>query len=89
MDVVLFVAFVAFCLFFKKRELGLIGTFVFVYYLGFIFAKGPFMTLGGESSSWVYVYGLGGLGLVGLFLVGFSSKQSIRSEPQTAPQNPA
>ena len=85
MDVVLFVVFVAFCLFFKKRELGLIGTFVFVYYLGFVFAKKPFIALGGESSSWIYIYGLGGLGLVGLFLVGFSSKQYNSSKPQ----NPA
>ena len=85
MDIVLFVAFVAYCLFFKKRELGLIGTFVFVYYLGFIFAKSPFMALGGESSSWIYIYGLGGLGLVGLFLVGFANKQSASSDPQ----NPA
>ena len=89
MDIVMFVAFVACCLFFKKRELGLIGTFVFVYYLGFIFAKGPFVALGGESSSWVYVYGLGGLGLVFLFLFGFSSKPSDSHEPQTDPQNPA
>ena len=81
MDVVLFVAFVAYCLFFRKRELGLIGTFVFVYYLGFVFAKGPFIALGGESSSWIYIYGLGGVGLVGLFLFGFSSKQSAPSEP--------
>jgi hypothetical protein len=89
MDVVMFVAFVACCLFFKKRELGLIGTFVFVYYLGFIFAKGPFIALGGESSSWVYVYGLGGVGLVGLFLVGFASKQYTSSKPQADNQNPA
>ncbi|HSG44234.1 MAG TPA: hypothetical protein VLA72_13880 [Anaerolineales bacterium] len=89
MDVVMFVAFVACCLFFKKRELGLIGTFIFVYYLGFIFAKGPFVALGGESSSWVYVYGLGGVGLVFLFLFGFSSKPSDSHEPQADPQNPA
>ena len=82
MDIVLFVAFVAYCLFFKKRELGLIGTFVFVYYLGFIFAKNPFIALGGESSSWVYIYGVGGLGLICLFLVGFANKQSAPSEPQ-------
>jgi hypothetical protein len=80
MDVALFVAFVAYCLFFKKRELGLIGTFVFAYYLGFIFAKVPFIALGGESSSWVYVYGITGVGLVGLFLLGFSRKSSIHSE---------
>jgi hypothetical protein len=82
MDVALFVAFVAYCLFFKKRELGLIGTFVFAYYLGFIFAKGPFIALGGESSTWMYVYGVTGLGLVGLFLLGFSRKSSVPSESQ-------
>ena len=82
MDVVLFVAFVAFCLFYKKRELGLMGTFVFVYYLGFIFARGPFIALGGESSSWVYIYGLGGLGLIGLFFFGFYNKQPASSDSQ-------
>ena len=81
MDVVLFVAFVAFCLFFKKRELGLIGTFVFVCYLSFVFAKAPFIALGGEASSWVYVFAIACLGLIGLFLVGFSKKQSTSSEP--------
>lgn len=86
MDVTLFVAFVSYCLFFKKRELGLIGTFVFVYYLGFVFAKAPFIALGGEASSWVYVYGLTGFGLVGLFLIGFANKQSTPSEPQPRPQ---
>lgn len=89
MDVALFVAFIFYCLFFRKRELGLVGTFVFVYYLGFIFAKVPFIALGGEDSSWVYVYGLTGLGLVSLFVIGFSNKPSAPSEPQTEPQNPA
>ena len=83
MDIVLFVAFVAYCLFFKKRELGLIGTFVFVYYLGFIFAKFPFIALGWEASSWMYVYGVAGLGLVCLFLLGFSNKQGVPTETQT------
>ena len=89
MDVVLFVAFVAFCLFFKKRELGLIGTFVFVTYLSFVFAKAPFIALGGEASSWVYVFGIASLGLVCLFLIGFSKKQSAPAEHQTDPQSPA
>ena len=89
MDVVIFVAFVAFCLFFKKRELGLIGTFIFVTYLSFVFAKAPFIALGGEASSWVYVFALASLGLVGLFLVGFSKKQSSSPEQQTDPKSPA
>lgn len=88
-DVVLFVAFVAFCLFYKKRELGLIGTFVFVCYLSFVFAKAPFIALGGEASSWIYVFGLTSLGLVCLFLIGFAKKQSTSIEQQTDPQNPA
>lgn len=83
MDIVLFVAFVAYCLFFRKRELGLIGTFVFVYYLGFIFAKAPFVAMGGEDSSWVYVFGLAGLGLICLFLIGFANKQSVSPVPET------
>lgn len=87
MDVTLFVVLVAYCLFFKKRELGLIGTLVFVYYLGFIFGKAPFIALGGDASSWLYVYGLAGLGLIGLFLVGFTNKQSTPSPSE--PQNPA
>jgi hypothetical protein len=82
MDVLLFVAFVAFCLFFRKRELGLIGTFVFVCYLSFVFAKRPFISLGGEASSWIYVFGLASLGLTCLFLIGFSRKQSVQSAPQ-------
>ena len=82
MDVVLFVAFVSYCLFFRKRELGLIGTFIFAYYLGFVFAKSPFMALGGDASSWVYFYGLGGLALVGLFLAGFNNKKSASQKPQ-------
>ena len=82
MDVVLFVAFVSYCIFFRKRELGLIGIFVFVYYLGFIFAKSPFIALGGDASSWVYVYGLTGLVLVSLFLIGFAKKKPVPSEPQ-------
>ena len=89
MDVLLFVAFVAFCLFFKKRELGLIGTFVFACYLSFIFAKAPFVNLGGDASYWVYVFAITCLGLVGLFLVGFSKKQSagnsVEFEPQAEP----
>jgi len=101
MDVVIFVAFVAYCLFFRKRELGLIGTFIFVYYLGFVFAKGPFVAMGGEASSWVYVFGVAGLGLISLFLIGFANKNSVspvpqtdsetdpQSEPQTEPQNQA
>lgn len=83
MDVVIFVAFVAYCLFFRKRELGLIGTFIFVYYLGFVFAKAPFVAIGGEASSWVYVFGVAGLGLISLFLIGFANKNSVSSVPQT------
>ena len=83
MDIVLFVAFVAYCLFTKKRELGLIGTFIFVYYLGFIFAKSPFVALGGESSSWIYIYGVGGLSLVCLFLIGFKHKKPDPSKSQS------
>ena len=83
MDVTLFVAFVSYCLFFKKRELGLIGTFVFVYYLGFIFAKAPFVALGGGTSSWVYVYGVTGLALVSLFLIGFANKKPDPSRSQS------
>lgn len=82
MDVLLFVAFVAYCLFFKKRELGLIGTFIFVCYLSFVFARGPFIALGGEASSWVYVFGLASLGLTCLFLIGFAKMQSVSPEPQ-------
>ncbi len=85
MDVTLFVAFVSYCLFFKKRELGLIGTFVFVYYLGFIFAKAPFIALGGEASWWVYLYGLTGLALICLFLIGFTNKNSDPSRSQSQP----
>jgi hypothetical protein len=83
MDVLLFVAFVSFCLFFKKRELGLIGTFVFVCYLSFIFAKRPFISLGGNASSWIYVFGLASLGLTCLFLIGFSKKQADQSVSKT------
>ena len=83
MDITLFVAFVSYCLFFKKSELGLIGTFVFVYYLGFIFGKAPFIALGGEASWWVYLYGLSGLGLVCLFLIGFANKKPDTSRSQS------
>ncbi len=82
MDITLFVAFVSYCLFFKKRELGLIGTFVFVYYLGFIFGKTPFIALGGNTSSWVYVYGVTGLALVCLFFIGFINKKPDPSRSQ-------
>ncbi len=83
MDITLFVAFVSYCLFFKKHELGLIGTFVFVYYLGFIFGKAPFISLGGEASWWVYLYGLTGLASVGLFLIGFFYKKPDTSRSQS------
>ncbi len=87
-DVVLFVGFVAYCLFYNRRELGLIGTFIFVCYLSFIFAKAPFITLGGETSSWVYVFGIAGLGLVCLFLAGFAGKQSEPLKPEMESEEP-
>ncbi len=80
MDLGLFVAFVSFCLFFNKNKLGLIGTFIFASYLGFVYSLQDTILVRGETSWWAHFYVFAGLALTCLFVVALLGKKPILSK---------
>jgi predicted tellurium resistance membrane protein TerC len=81
------VLMVSFCFFFKKNQLGLLGTYIFVFYLGMKSMMAYQSTIIASSTTppWaVYLYIFLGLLVVGSVMIEFR-KQDQNSSKETIP----
>lgn len=60
-----------FCLLFGKHKLGLLVSYSFVFYWGFIFNRAHFVSILGENLIGLYVYAITGILMLVMALLGF------------------
>ena len=70
-QVILFTFLIAFCFFFGRHKLGLLISYSFVFYWGFVFNRQNFINMLGDSSLALYIYSVGGTFTAILVLIGF------------------
>lgn len=69
-QVLLFALLMTICMLFGRHKLGLMVSYAFVFFWGFIFNRSYFVDLLGNTSMGLYVYTLFGLGMAVLAVVG-------------------
>lgn len=74
-QVLVFTFLLTLCLLLGKHKLGLMVSYAFVFYWGFIFNRAYFIGLFGDTSFGLYVYGISGVCMAGLAVVGFLHKE--------------
>jgi len=82
-EMVLLILLVSFCLIFRKNQLGLLGTYIFVFYSGMMVYKSTFINSSGLSTWSMYLYIICGLGVVGLVIFGFDKQERITGRQKT------
>lgn len=65
------------CLLIKKPKLGLLISYSFVYYWGFVFNESFFIDVSGNASTEFYVYCILGLFMLVVSLFGFLNEKKI------------
>ncbi len=70
-EVVLLVLLNSACLLLGKHKLGLVISYLFVFYWGFIFNRGYFTDLFGNMTWGLYLYGISGILMVVVAVFGF------------------
>ncbi|HVN98306.1 MAG TPA: hypothetical protein VMT62_17905 [Syntrophorhabdaceae bacterium] len=70
-EVLLLVMTTSACLLLGRHKLGLIVSYLFVFYWGFIFNSKYFLGMVGESSWGLYIYVICGVVMALVFIVGF------------------
>jgi hypothetical protein len=70
-QVLIFVVINSFCLLFGRHKLGLLITYCFVLYWGFISNREYFIDRFGHTSWGLVVYALSGILMVVVFIIGF------------------
>ncbi|MBI4389131.1 MAG: hypothetical protein HY580_03040 [Nitrospinae bacterium] len=89
-QIMFFVVFISICLLLKKHSLGLMGTYLFVFYCGFISQNEQFVSTLGESTKGMVVYVFFGLFMAVMLLLGFFQntklEKKIKSKIQPAPK---
>ncbi|KMP11150.1 hypothetical protein UR09_04185 [Candidatus Nitromaritima sp. SCGC AAA799-A02] len=75
-QVIVFTLINTICLAMAKHKLGLIISFSFIYYWGFVFNREFFIGLIGESSTGLYIYSFCGLAMVAMAIIGFMREKS-------------
>ncbi len=70
-EVALLVVINSICLLLGRHRLGLIVTYFFVFYWGFILNRGLFTDMLGNMTCGLYLYGSSGIALGAVFLVSF------------------
>ncbi|MEE9259012.1 MAG: hypothetical protein V3U37_05680 [Nitrospinaceae bacterium] len=73
-QVLLFALLLTFCMLLGRHKLGLIVSYTFVFYWGFIFNRPYFVNMFGDTSYGLYAYGFFGLFMVLLAIVGLFQK---------------
>jgi hypothetical protein len=76
-EVMLLVLINSFCLLFGRHRLGLIVSYLFVLYWGFIFNRGYFVDMLGHLNWGLYVYGISGIVMAIIFLISFFVKTKV------------
>ena len=67
-----------FCFLFNKDKLGLIISFVFVFYWGFLHSSSGFIDMVGNLNHGLFLYVLSGFLVITLALVGFFMEENIK-----------
>lgn len=70
-QLVVFVVINSFCLLFGKYKLGLLLTYCFVFYWGFLFNKDYFVDMLGNTTWGLYIYAISGIAMSVTAIVGF------------------
>ncbi len=72
-QMILFTVVISISMLTNKLKLGLISTYAFVFYWGFVFNREFFINAAGETSMGMFAYAFFGLGLAVMALVAFFS----------------
>ncbi|MBI5749123.1 MAG: hypothetical protein HZA00_08355 [Nitrospinae bacterium] len=70
-QLVVFVVINSFCLLFGRYKLGLLLTYCFVFYWGFLFNKDYFVDMLGNTNWGLYLYAISGIAMSVTAIVGF------------------
>lgn len=73
-QVIILVTLNSFCLLLGKHKLGLLVSYSFVFYWGFLLNRTHFVNLLGETSWGLYVYAIAGIGMLITALAGFFAR---------------
>ncbi len=76
LEIATFMIFVSLCLFFRRHQLGILGTYAFVFYLGFTFHKINFVTLSGDTAWTAYLYLISGIIVVATGMLELMNKKN-------------
>ncbi len=79
-EMLVFMGLVTVSLVFRRHHLGLLATYAFVFYLGFLFNEHYFILPSGETSWTAYLYGASGIWVAGFVVLG------LMKEKQKAPR---
>ncbi|HOV89884.1 MAG TPA: hypothetical protein PKW07_04145 [Syntrophorhabdaceae bacterium] len=74
-EVIILVVINSICLLLGKHRLGLIVSYLFVFYWGFVINKGYFIDSLGNMTWGVYVYAISGVLMVVITVIGFFVKK--------------
>lgn len=69
-QMVLFILVISFCMIGSKFKLGLLVTYVFVFYWGFIFNQSAFIDAAGQASTGLFAYAFFGILMIVVALIG-------------------
>ena len=72
-QIILFTVVISICMLMDKLKLGLISTYAFVFYWGFVFNREFFIDAAGNTSWGLFAYAFFGLSLAVMALVAFFS----------------
>jgi hypothetical protein len=68
-DIIFFVSFLSFCVLFCRYKLGLLFTYCFVFYLGYVL-HGPYFVNILVNTTWgLFLYGIAGFVMIVLFII--------------------
>lgn len=70
-QLVVFVVINSFCLLFGRYKLGLLLTYCFVFYWGFLFNKDYFVDMLGNTTWGLYIYAISGIAMSVTAIIGF------------------
>ncbi len=84
-EITLLIALVSFCLIFRKNQLGLLGTFIFVFYSGMMAMtayKSGYISSFSLAPWSVYLYIFCGLTVVGSVMIAWHEKDKVNSKQE-------
>lgn len=73
-QVMLFSLIITLCMLFGRHKLGLLVSYAFVFYWGFIFNRSYFIDMLGNNTMGLYAYTIFGFGMAVLAIVGMFQK---------------